>query len=244
MTLFGGWRNGGAMVLSVAAAITLLAPLGGCDDTPEPPAELLLDRQPSADAELPAVPTTQELTQGPYKTLQLAHFPLTLSVPESWKIETLGGDITLLRGFAPSGPVEINLKQRHSTTQEKIDFMLEGAKREMAADPEHIEKAEMRKKGNMQIFERQQLTRNSIPPDPLNPQSTDLGPGMRWTITAYVPNADKGFDEYVLNFVALTDRQFEQDESFLRNILETLTLTGAAPLAPQPEAVTPSPALP
>lgn len=218
-----------SLAMAWGAAATLVAPFG-CDDAPAPPPELLEEDRPNDAPKLdepPPPPSTQELTEGRYKTIDLTGLPLTLQVPESWNIETLGtGSRYLLMGHAPAGQIQINLSQRPRTTQEKMDIMLDGARKEMAADPEHIKKVDLYTRGDVKIVERQVISRGELPADPNNP-SAPSGPMLRWTITTYIP-AGEEFDSYELNFIGLSARQFENDGPFLRKIIDSLTYNPAS----------------
>lgn len=241
------------------AAITMLALLPGCDDSPAPPPEVQQEEDHPKVDEPPPPPSTQELTQGPYKTLALPGLPLSLEVPESWKIETLGtSSINLVMGFAPHGPIQINLSHRPRTTQEKLDIMIEGARKEMAADPEHIRKFDVYPRGNMKIVERQVISHEELPVDPANP-SAPSGPMMRWTITTYIPSPSSSassalgspgasidetaqptqkqqqeLNSYELNFIGLPEQQFEADQAFLRKIIDSLSYDAASSSASNP----------
>src|SRR5262245_53680451 len=71
----------------------------GCDPPKAPPPP-----QPTAEATTqptPQRPTTQQLLSGTFKKVPLPSAPLSISVPESWKIEPVGA-ITFLTGPTPS----------------------------------------------------------------------------------------------------------------------------------------------
>src|SRR4051812_22750574 len=93
------WRRG-VMALVVAAGGLLIS---ACDDKPEVPQAVLDQATTQAADKGPKHATTQELISGHRKTLLLTPLPLTMQVPESWKLEPLKGtSVMLLNGPTPT----------------------------------------------------------------------------------------------------------------------------------------------
>ena len=86
------WAMAGLLMGGVAS---------GCDDRNDVPPEVLKAQQ---QPPLPATrqgPTTRELLDGPKKTLHVGEFPMTLDVPESWGLRSMGnGEVITIGGPA------------------------------------------------------------------------------------------------------------------------------------------------
>ncbi len=197
--------------------------LAGCDDSPAPPA----DATKTADGKNKP-PTTQELLHAPRKPLALGYIPLKLMVPPGWQVQAPGKTtMAFLQGTTPSGgEVQIQLSQRPSMTRDQIQYLIDGAKSEMAKKPEEIKSVEAKTRGELTFLERQSVGQ------PINLPGQELGvdtsPEYRWTISVFVPRA-KDSAQYELNFLGLTQNRFNTDKNFLQTILNTLELDTAAP---------------
>ncbi len=214
----------------------LTASFVGCDEAPPvPPADLTSRTQETPDE--PARPTTQELLSGPRKVIPLGTLPMTVRVPESWKIENLdSGSITLLEGHAPSGLVQIGLAQRPFVQRDKLESILSRATKEKTDRPDIIKLLDIKPlpgDAGGQILERQSLGK-TLPPVALDAEGKTLSKPetlYSWTITYFIPQAD-GFEAYELNFVGLTAEQFQVDQAMLREIIDSVTYNGVASTAP------------
>jgi hypothetical protein len=224
----------------------------GCDD-PAPQGAIQTQQPPAAAAAAAEsardVPTTQELVGGPRKTMALGPIPLTLRVPESWKIEVTSG-ASLLTGHTPSSQgdkdkISIQLTSRSSMTQEQVDRMLDGAKKEQQAKPQAILKVEVRPLGNVRVYERQSVgePRPYTTFDARNQPHTTTEQMFNWTISVLAP-FEGAFQVYELNFVGLTKSLYDKDAEFMRGILNTLQYGAPAPSAPAGTLPATAPALP
>lgn len=203
----------------------------GCD-RPAPPPPKLTAPPPAATQEVR--PTTQELLSGPYKRIALPGMPLSVQVPESWKIE-IGKDYpaTFLAGPSPSGQARIQLSKPDSFTfkQEQIDAIVAKAKKEMADNPKDYRKVESRMVGRMLVIEKLWITESSSPQvdaqgaviydDKGKPLTLTLRPA-HWTLTAFIPNAD-AFSRFELSLIDKLEEEFVQDERLLARIYNSLS---------------------
>jgi hypothetical protein len=204
----------------------------GCEDRAIPPGDYDIDSPAEAE---PARPTAEELLQGPREPLRLGALPLTLEVPQSWEIWTLRAGLVFLQGPTPSGDVQIQLSSRPILTPEQLELRYAGAQAEAAENP-NVRRVDMRLVNDLTVLER--LVVEPLPEDAVAAEDGDppvlLGTPLRWTIGVYV-RSGAHFEVYELNFIGLTVEQYEQDEEFLRPIVETIRLDSEAP-APQPPA--------
>jgi hypothetical protein len=239
------------MTTSIAAAI-----VGACDD-PTPQATVQTPPPPPTAPDNAAttsslkIPTTQELVAGTRKVLALGPIPLTLRVPESWQIDVKGA--SLLTGHTPSSQgdkdkISIQLTSRPSMTQEAVDRMLDGAKKEQQAKPQSILKVEVRPLGgNVRVYERQAVgePRPYTFYDAQNQPHTSTEQMFTWTISVLAP-FEGAFQVYELNFVGLTKSLYDKDAEFLKGILNTLAYGSPPPSIPATAAPAtgPAPAVP
>jgi hypothetical protein len=229
---------------SVWAVAILLAAVGlGCDDKNDVPPELLT-AQPAPATK--AGPTTQELLAAPRKTFKLGTFPLTLQVPENWNLHSLGnGEVITVGGPATSGDIDIQLVQQGETVNGSgPESALAAAKKEMAAKPHEINRAELRPLGPGKVLEVRMITNayvnGKLPPevwgDAELPDSPSAVPGapkrvtrailnphmVKWTFTVYLPAGEKKYSVRGLSFMGLGLREYERDKEFLEGMMKTL----------------------
>ncbi len=186
--------------------------VGACEDRPGlPPAPTPPPAPVTSLPALPERPTTQALLEGPRTTLSLDMLPLTVRVPQGWVVKALGGTMVLI-GAAPSGEITIQLNVR-SVKKEDVAYIEAGAKDEQKQQPDSILVAADREINGMKVFERQTVGRS---------RGADGARTYRWTITTYVPRDDTYMAAYELDFVGLTDLQFNSDKTFLYSIVDSL----------------------
>jgi hypothetical protein len=214
--------------LAVLGILLALAGLAGlaCDDKSNDIPQAVRDqqaRQAEAEKNLPKIPTTQDLLNGPRTVTALGPLPMTMRVPVSWKVDVTGG-ASLLRGFSPSGEIAIQLTSRPSIKKESFDALVKSDKKEQAEKPQSILKVEVRPMRDMVIYERQAVG----DPQPYTVYDKNLKEHttteqlFKWTISVLAPTGD-AYQRYELNFVGLTKSQYDQDKDFLQGILKTLT---------------------
>lgn len=217
------------------AAVLLAGILGagtGCEDASAPPPHLLADQPASkpSETETPR-PTTQELLAGPRKPVSLGELPLTVQAPAGWAVNTLTGTThVLLEGPTPSGEATIQLNIRPVTSALKLEMIVNGARKELEQFPKSIRMVEVRQITGAQVLERQRIGEM---PRPLPDDDPNVKPSrpLNWTITVFVPRG-ADHDTYELNFVGLTESQYEMDKPLLRGIIDSITVQTAAGAGP------------
>src|SRR5439155_14237856 len=152
----------------------------------------------------------------------------------------------IIVGYAPSGEVQIQLSSRPSIKRDQLDRLVAGAKKEMAADPQHILKVQLRPMGNAQILERQKVGQPGelTTFDKNNQPHTSIESNFSWTLDVLVPH-DEGYQVYGLSFIALTKSQYDKDKDFLNGVLSTLAYsTGESTATTASSATQPAVAAP
>jgi hypothetical protein len=234
----GGHGRGGVeetvmkawMRAAVAAGTVWLLATGmlvGCDDSSSsvPPEVLAESNKPKPNT--PKVPTTQELVSGPRSRTVLVPLPLTMELPVGWRQMKDVPSSQLWQGYTPSGEVQLQLNSRRPMTQQELDRLMTGAKKEMAEKPQQILKVDLRQQGNVKILERQSVgePRPLTVYDSNNVPHTSTESIFTWTVSVLVPMNDE-FQVYELNFFGLTKSQYDKDKDFLNSILSTLQYAG------------------
>ena len=216
------------------AAVLLAGAMGvgsGCDDASDPPPHLVADQPAAKPHEAEARPTTQELLAGPRKPVSLGELPLTVQAPKGWGLQTLSGTShILLQGPTPSGEASVQLNIRPTTSAEKLEMIVRGAKKELERFPNSVKMVELRPITGAQVLEQQRVGEmpRALPDDD---PSIKLSRPMNWTITVFVPRGGD-HDTYELNFIGLTADQYEMDKQVLRGIIDSITVQTAAESRP------------
>ncbi len=209
------------ITLSVLAGLVCVA----CDKSPRvlpTPSTAPQDAQPAKPAERP---TAQSLLNGPQKRIPLLVLPLSVEVPESWKVTTLGS-AHMLEGPTSQTDMRILLNQRPRMTASQIDLLLQGARREMTEKAGVVKMVELRSLRNVKILERQALGSRPAATDIDGTPLADTSPVLNWTITVFAPQDQDSFKCYELNFLVLTQQQYNADETLLRRIIDSIQLDG------------------
>jgi hypothetical protein len=194
----------------LAAGVT-----ASCDDTPTLPTVVppMPATQPAEEVEPPR-PTTQALLEGPRKTVVLDTLPLSMQVPESWKLDRIAG-LAVLTGPAPSGDVTIKLNTRAIATR-SIESSAHGAREEQKRNPTSILLAAERTLNGIPIFERQ-----SVAVAPLD----DGTPTYSWMISAYDKSDGEDSVVHEISFIGLSRGRYEADKEFLYSIINSMERT-------------------
>ncbi len=187
--------------------------------------------QPAAAGD--ARPSTQALRDAPRRELALLYVPLKIRVPQDWKLENLRlpqNELHFLRGPGSRDDIRIQIATRPPLTATGLQILLEGANKEMAANPAKILKVELSTQGKLKVLERQRL--GSVPPHSPSLAAAagvviDDSPLLEWTWTFLAPRGQV-FDVYELNFIGLTSDDFKADQAFLRSLLGSVELSDAA----------------
>ncbi len=227
-----------AATIAAAAAVLAGSLAAGCEEPPVAPP--ILTSEPSA----PPRPTTQELVQGPRTSIPLGSIPLTVRAPAGWAVKNMEGtSLTLLEGPTPAGEASIQFNDRPLTSAAKLEILASGAKREMEQFPESIKMADLRTiAGGTKVLERQRVGRMPAP-SPDDEPGVKLSPPFSWTVTVFVARGGGGadYETYELNFIGLTADQYEADKALLREIIDSVTVTAAAPSTAPADAAAPPP---
>jgi hypothetical protein len=224
-----------------AVALLLAAlMLSACEDrTTVPQAAIEQAKKASEAPKGPAVPTTQELVDGPRARLALIPLPLTLQVPAGWGklgdnnaagIKVSAAGLNIVQGYTPHGPVQIQLTARKTMKEDELQQILDAGKKEMAAKPQEIIKFDFRPlgSGNVKILERQRVSPEARPfvqYDAAGNEHQTMEVGFSWSISVLVPN-DGAYQDYQLSFIDLTKSHYDQDAAFLNSIVSTLRYAG------------------
>ncbi|HSI33120.1 MAG: hypothetical protein ACAI43_02615 [Phycisphaerae bacterium] len=245
------------------AALTLAAGmviggLAGCDDSADAPpsAAQAAERRRKEIEDLAGkagpAPTTQELMAGARKRLRLGDFPVSLEVPESWHLKSLGDGMASLisvGGRATSGEIDIQLVTNSSTVPaDRLAALAAGAKREIDAKPHPVNRAVMRDLGPIKVLEQRMLSNEFVGGAPApeveavvpivdETLAAKLPPGTKipttravvnphlvtWRITLLIPDAGgKQYKSRALTFQPLKLSEFNQDREFLEKVVASL----------------------
>jgi hypothetical protein len=112
-------------ILATVLCVVLFASFGGCDDRPHV-------EQASAPRPQPAAkswPTTREFLAMPRKPTPLVYMPLTVSIPDGWKLDPPDAP-TSLDGPAPSGDLEISISILAPMKTDRVNLLVQGAHQE------------------------------------------------------------------------------------------------------------------
>jgi hypothetical protein len=112
------------------ATVALVAVFSGCDDRPH-------GEQAAAPRPQPTTkpwPTTQEFLAMPRKPTPLVFMPITLSIPDGWKLDPPDAP-TSLEGPAPSGNLDISISILAPMKKARVDLLVEGAHQEAKLKP-------------------------------------------------------------------------------------------------------------
>jgi hypothetical protein len=205
---------------------SLLLPVAllGCDDKKDLPTNPTSAPPPSTQpaaptATAPARPTTQELVSGKRKVLNLSAYRLTIEVPESWHLDSIGST-TYIIGDAPGGEVRIHLAPGAQIKADPIKAMEKKALAEAQAHPETLEvKALLNIGGSARMMERREIRRNV--PIEGEDGKTHNSDRVDWSVMVFLPDGDK-FTLELLDFSSMPLQQYQGDKAFLEGIIRSL----------------------
>jgi hypothetical protein len=209
---------------AVLANLLLPVALLGCDDKkdlPPNPANVPPATQPAptATATAPARPTTQELVSGKRKVLNLSAYRLTIEVPESWHLDSIGST-TYILGDAPSGEVRIHLAPGAQIKADPIKAM---EKKALAEGKAHAETLEVEPLlnigGNARKMERREIRRNV--PIEGEDGKTHNSDRVDWSVMVFLPDGEQ-FTLELLDFSSMPLQQYQADKAFLEGIIRSL----------------------
>jgi hypothetical protein len=169
-----------------------------------------------------STPTTQRLLEGPRTQVDLKVIPMTLRVPESWKLDFLGASM-LLEGPAPHGDIEIALAALPQLEKDRVDLLIADSKVQLANNPEHYHIGPIESINGLRALETMRTrgaSTQSTTQFSLAPILSDSMPSMvSWNLIVFVPRGAKFVPS---NFsIRLTQRQYDADADFIRSILQS-----------------------
>jgi hypothetical protein len=146
-----------------------------------------------------------------------------------------GTTMTFLEGPTPGGgDASIQLVERATTTLDKFQIIVDGAKKELKQFPDTMRMAEVREvAGGVKVLERQRV--GQAAKSSLNDAGVRESPPYSWTITVFIPrDGGKNYETCELNFIGLTVDQYEADKALLREIIDSVTVNDvtSAPSVP------------
>jgi len=193
---------------------------GGCDEKPKAPSA-------SFDAGDLHAPTTQTIATWPRKRTPLGALPLTIEVPNTWQLKSIGLGPTAvftIEGLAPSGTVSIQLSSQSDCSGQIMTAMEKSALRRVENKDPAMLMATTRDLGEAKVLE-QRITRRVAGTQP-SKEAPDGMPDMdmiEWTIVVFAPQqqADK-YQRCVLSIFGLTRDEYEMDKDFLQRSLDSM----------------------
>lgn len=194
----------------ISAGFVLIVLAAACDRHPQVIADLPAPQ--TQPATLPAGPTTQALLSGTRTAISLEVLPFTLTVPQGWSLQPPVAGMNVLSGPAPSGNILIQLNTRTIST-DSIPYIESGAKKQQKSDPQMYRVEETRNINGTKVFERQELRHVKM---------NDGSPILTWTFTAYIDRKNKESSVYELNFIGLSEAQYNAEKDFLYSIMNSL----------------------
>jgi len=217
----------------------------GCDDKQDVPPAVLQAQQNPVPATRP-MPTTQELLTGVKKRLRLPEFPVSLDVPPSWGLQSLAnGEIFTVNGQGSSGDFDIQLVQQSQLVPKtQPETMLAAAKKELAAKPHPINRAELHELGPVKVVEVRSISNafvnGKLPAEVegdilVDPGNRNVAPGVqtttrgivnphmvKWTFTLFVPAREDKLSVRALTFMRLGLHDYEKDKDFLEQLMKSM----------------------
>lgn len=185
-----------------------------------PPATRPTEPEPAARR-----PTTQQLDQGEWKTVAISVLPMTIRVPASWdKPPVADSNLLTLEGWAPNGTIQLRFSARPPLTEENFQLFLSGAKKAMDARGEHKRVFELRDKQGYRILEQQHTEprRTMLLSDENGNLLEQEATPLTWKQLIFL-KSESGYDSYELGFVDMSLEHYNQDEAFLKRVLDSLT---------------------
>jgi hypothetical protein len=212
---------------------SLLIPVilvGGCDDSSDKVNKAILEQAAKPPEDPLKPPTTQELLTAHRSRTALMPLPLTMELPPGWGPDRRAHMPNILTGYTPSGnEIQIQLITRSSIKRDALNRLVAGAKKEMASNPSHIIRVDLRPLAEGFVFERQRLgdPAELVTYDKNNVPHSSIETGLSWSVEVMVPH-DDAYQVHELSFLALTKNQYDQDKDFLNGILSSLAYTTLA----------------
>jgi len=169
-------------------------------------------------------PTTQELLQGEQVRIPLRAIPFSISAPKGWDLKAMAGIITI-QGPTIAGNAQIQVSRHVAPIAQHAERLIEGAKKDVAANPSPIALAEVRNlTGGIRCLEYRTVSRNPTGAPTIDSAGRQIAPTatpMQWKITAFVPRGNET-DLCEISCTDLTREQFDMDRELLEKIFASL----------------------
>jgi hypothetical protein len=150
---------------------------------------------------------------------------LTIRVPESWELVTIGDSgLLAMEGFAPSGMLQLRCATRRRIGVDQLESFVAAARKNAESQPGKLKSIELREGPNYTILET--LISADKPDDmPGTDERGNFvvrqGTPLKWSRLIFM-KSDRFYDCYELAFGDLSLEQYEQDQAFLRRIMDSL----------------------
>lgn len=217
-----------------AATVAAALAIGGaaCDQPapPPPPADAAPPGPPPAatpPADAPRRPTTQQLTEGEWKTVPISVLPLSVSVPASWEsVDATDAGLMTIEGWTPSGFAQLRAAARPGLTQETFDAFVRSARADAESRGPNLKKFDLRPGDPVTLLERQ-IASAEMQDMPTMDDRGNLvdrrATPLRWSVLVFMKRDSGRIDCYELWFDALSVEHYQQDEAFFRRLIDSLT---------------------
>jgi hypothetical protein len=204
-----------------------------CDEKPKPPPGY--SNNPPPQHLHFGKPTTQEIVSAVRDPEQLGVWPLTLDLPHRlWNIKvpsaTFSGPSLSIEGSAPHGDIQIQISSFPNAfpSLSVLDQTVDDARKKQAAHPQDVLLVDFRALDPAKVFEEREIHHVATAPSTQSAaaDTNDLDM-VNWTLTVVLPHRNSigkqnPYDTYLLSFIGLSRRQYEQDREFLEQILGSL----------------------
>jgi hypothetical protein len=219
------WWNSLLATVALIVAVATAANTSGCD-RPRPQAANPQPQEPAQPAATQASltvnerPTTQQLLTGEYVRVPLRAIPFSVTVPKGWEIKAQAGILTL-EGPTLAGTAQIQISRHLAPIPQHAERLIEGAKREVAANRSPYGLAEVRTlSGDIRYLEYRSVSPNPTGSPTIDSTGRQIAPTatpMQWKLTAFLVRG-KDTDLCELSLIDFTREQFEMDREVLEKI--------------------------
>ena len=213
-----------ALRFTVLAASSCLMLAGGCEEpaaqTPMP-TTAAATTSPAVEAGVAATLGDPAVAKSPRKRLSLQTIPLSIEVPVSWDVQPGVTGRPVLRGKTPNGEVDVLLGAGPSVRAESLPLML---KQSATSSNDPRVKNEVTQRDGMAIIQR-------ISPQTAPGVAASTAPELipiGWNVQCIITDAKTDYSVYELNILGLSQAMFDQDQGFLRELIESIRLDTAA----------------
>ena len=161
-----------------------------------------------------AVATSQD---SPRKTIPLLILPLTLSVPQDWKVYPPVRP-SFLTGPAPDGDLQISISMLEFMNSQRMNGFISGAQDLSDRHPQRTQVRQLTVKSGLRAVET--LTYANVGDNPSSRPSTQPGQTLSWNMVVFVPYQQK-FIPCSFDLLGMTQQQYTDDEPLLHSIVDS-----------------------